>query len=169
MTRARPDAQALWEAVAGVPDPEVPALSVVDLGIVRDIRVDAGEVVVDVTPTYSGCPAMHVIETDIVAAIRAAGADHVTVRTVYHPAWTTDWLSESAREALRRSGIAPPAPTSRDADELIPLRRREAPPVPCPWCGSRQTELRSEFGPTACKAIHFCNDCRQPFEHFKPL
>lgn len=165
--RAGPDVQELWRAVSRVLDPEVPALSVVDLGIVRDIRVEVDEVVVDVTPTYSGCPAMDVIEADIVEAVQRAGAERVTVRTVYHPAWTTDWLSESAKETLREYGIAPPARTDA-GEELIPLQRRAA-PVPCPWCGSRDTELRSEFGATACKALHFCNACRQPFEHFKPL
>ena len=165
--RTGPDVKELWRAVSRVLDPEVPALSVVDLGIVRDIRVEIDEVVVDVTPTYSGCPAMDVIEADIVEAVRRAGADRVTVRTVYHPAWTTDWLSESAKETLREYGIAPPAKTSA-GDELIPLGRREA-AVPCPWCGSSDTELRSAFGATACKALHFCNACRQPFEHFKPL
>ena len=167
MRRAGPDVQELWRAVGRVLDPEVPALSVVDLGIVRDIRVEVDEVVVDVTPTYSGCPAMDVIEADIVDAVQRAGVERVTVRTVYHPAWTTDWLSESAKEALREYGIAPPAKTSA-GDELIPLRRRGS-AVACPWCGSIDTELRSEFGATACKSLHFCNACHQPFEHFKPL
>lgn len=167
MVRTATELQALWSVLEGVPDPEVPVLSVVDLGIVRDIRAEGDEVVVDVTPTYSGCPAMRVIETEIVAALQRAGVERARVRTVYQPAWTTEWMSEAARERLRAYGIAPPGPVQRE-DELIPLRRRTA-PVPCPWCGSGETELRSEFGATACKAIHYCNACRQPFEHFKPL
>lgn len=167
MVKASADLGALWAVLEGVPDPEVPVVSVVDLGIVRDIRVEGGEVVVDVTPTYSGCPAMRVIETEIVAALQRAGVGQARVRTVYQPAWTTDWMSEAARERLRSYGIAPPGPAQRE-DELIPLRRH-ADPVPCPWCGSLDTELRSEFGATACKAIRYCNACQQPFEHFKPL
>ncbi|HEX7123531.1 MAG TPA: 1,2-phenylacetyl-CoA epoxidase subunit PaaD [Gemmatimonadaceae bacterium] len=162
------DTGALWAVLANVPDPEVPVLSVVDLGIVRDFRSEGGEVVVDITPTYSGCPAMRVIETEIVAALERAGVERVRVRTIYQPAWTTDWISAEAKERLRQYGIAPPGPAQHHEEELIPLRRRSE-PVPCPWCGSRETELRSEFGATACKAIHFCNACRQPFEHFKPL
>lgn len=157
---------ALWQALGEVMDPEVPVLSVVDLGVVRDVRVDGGEVEVDITPTYSGCPALEVMEREIVSALVRAGASRVEVNTVYSPAWTTDWMSESARERLRAYGIAPPGP--RDDDELIPLRRRVL-SVACPYCGSSRTELRSAFGSTACKAIHYCNACRQPFEEFKAI
>jgi len=166
--RAGPDVQELWRAVSRVLDPEVPALSVVDLGIVRDIRFEIDEVVVDVTPTYSGCPAMDVIEADIIAALRRAGADRVTVRTVYQPAWTTDWLSDEAKAALKEYGIAPPPSTAGGTEELIPLGRRRQ-TIACPFCGSLDTTVRSEFGSTACKAICFCNACRQPFEYFRPL
>jgi ring-1,2-phenylacetyl-CoA epoxidase subunit PaaD len=165
--RAGPEIKDLWRAVSRVLDPEVPALSVVDLGIVRDIRLEVDEVVVDVTPTYSGCPAMDVIEADIIAALRHAGAERVTVRTVYQPAWTTDWLSDDAKAALKAYGIAPPV-ASEGAEELIPLRRRPQ-AIACPFCGSLDTTMRSEFGSTACKAICFCNHCQQPFEYFRPL
>jgi ring-1,2-phenylacetyl-CoA epoxidase subunit PaaD len=158
----------LWEAIGKVLDPEVPVLSVVDLGIVRDIRIDHGVVDVDVTPTYSGCPAMQVIEHDIVDALQRAGAETVRVNTVYQPAWTTAWISAGARERLRAYGIAPPETAAPPDTELVPLRRRNA-AVPCPYCASTDTELRSEFGSTACKAICFCNACRQPFEHFKAI
>lgn len=168
MVKLSAGVQALWSVLEGVPDPEVPVLSVVDLGIVRDIRPEGDEVVVDVTPTYSGCPAMRVIEDEILAALRRAGVERPRVRTVYQPAWTTDWMSEAAKERLRSYGIAPPGPVRAGEEELIPLRRRTE-PVACPWCGSRDTEVRSEFGATACKAILYCNACQQPFEHFKPL
>jgi ring-1,2-phenylacetyl-CoA epoxidase subunit PaaD len=157
----------VWRALADVLDPEVPALSVVDLGIVRDVRITDEGVEVDITPTYSGCPALEVIEQDITAALERAGALPVHVRKVYRPAWTTDWISEEGRERLRSYGIAPPGRVG-SGSALIPLRRRvEA--IPCPYCGSGETEMRSEFGSTACKAIWYCNRCRQPFEYFKPI
>ena len=160
--------EAYWKAVGDVLDPEVPVLSVVDLGIVRDIREEADAVVVDVTPTYSGCPAMQVIESDIIAALRNAGASNVRVNTVFQPVWTTDWISEEARARLRSYGIAPPSGAAAVVTELIPLRRRVE-TIACPRCGSSNTEQRSEFGSTACKAIMFCNECREPFEYFKPI
>ena len=157
-----------WDAVGAVLDPEVPVLSVIDLGIVRDIREEDGTVVVDVTPTYSGCPAMHVIESDITDALVRAGAVNVRVNTVFQPVWTTDWISADARERLRAYGIAPPSGNAAVATELVPLLRR-VDPVPCPRCGSNRTSLRSEFGSTACKSIHYCTSCAEPFEHFKPI
>lgn len=157
-----------WDAVRGVLDPEVPVLSVVDLGIVRDVREEGDTVVVDVTPTYSGCPAMRVIEDDITTALKEAGAVSVRVNTVFHPVWTTDWISEDARERLRAYGIAPPTGTAPVNNELIPLQRRVE-VVPCPRCGSRTTELRSDFGSTACKAIWYCVSCADPFEYLKPI
>ena len=149
-----------------VKDPEVPVLSVVELGIVRDVELDdAGAgITITVTPTYSGCPAMRVIEEEIVAALEAGGFRAVAVKVVYAPAWTTDWIPESAREKLRAYGIAPPGEVT--AEQLVPLGpvvRR----VACPFCGSNDTETTSEFGATACKSLHVCRACRQPFEHFK--
>jgi ring-1,2-phenylacetyl-CoA epoxidase subunit PaaD len=155
----------LFAILSTVPDPEVPVISVVELGIVRDAQQRAdGTVEVTITPTYSGCPAMFEIEKDVRAALEAAGATTVEVTTVLSPAWTTDWIPESAREKLRRYGIAPPG--RADDGGLVTLVRAK-PPVQCPWCGSRNTVLKSEFGSTACKAIHVCNDCRQPFDEFK--
>ena len=155
-------------AVIGtVPDPEVPVISVVELGIVRGVQVDeAGAVAVTITPTYSGCPAMYEIEKDIRTALEAAGATSVSVQTVLSPAWTTDWIGPEAREKLRKYGIAPPGKAEQGG--LITLTRARQ-PVTCPWCGSRDTELKSEFGSTACKAIHVCRACRQPFDEFKAL
>jgi ring-1,2-phenylacetyl-CoA epoxidase subunit PaaD len=157
-----------WKAVGEVLDPEVPVLSVVDLGIVRDVREEDGAVVVDVTPTYSGCPAMRVIENDIIEALQRAGAKDVRVNTVFHPVWTTDWISPDARERLRAYGIAPPSGAAPVATGLISLQRR-AEAVACPRCGSRRTEQRSEFGSTACKAIWYCPDCAEPFEYLKAI
>lgn len=157
----------VYEVLGTVPDPEVPVISVVELGIVRDAEVGAdGAVTVTITPTYSGCPAMHEIEKDIRTALDAAGATRVEVRTVLAPAWTTDWIGPEAREKLRRYGIAPPGRT--EPGGLVTLARART-PVACPWCGSSNTELKSEFGSTACKAIHVCRDCRQPFDEFKAL
>ncbi|HEV8355717.1 MAG TPA: 1,2-phenylacetyl-CoA epoxidase subunit PaaD [Gemmatimonadales bacterium] len=158
-----PDALALLESVK---DPEVPVLSVVELGIVRGVEVDgAGQAAtITVTPTYSGCPAMQVIEEEIVAALRAGGFRAVEVRTVYAPAWTTDWISDAAREKLRAYGIAPPGQVT--AEQLVPLGPVVR-SVSCPFCGSPNTSLTSEFGATACKSLHVCHACRQPFEHFK--
>jgi ring-1,2-phenylacetyl-CoA epoxidase subunit PaaD len=168
VVKAALTADRAWEVLSRVPDPEVPVLSVVDLGIIRDVRVSGSEVEVDVTPTYSGCPAMRLIEEEIEGALTAAGADRVAVRTVYQPAWTTDWMSDAAKERLRAYGIAPPGPVAEASSTLVPLLRR-APAVPCPFCRSHQTEQRSEFGSTACKALYVCSSCRQPFEHFKAI
>ncbi len=154
-----------WDILASVKDPEVPVLSVVELGIVRDVEVDGDAVTVVVTPTYSGCPAMQVIEDDIVAALRGAGFTGARVRTVFTPAWTTDWIPDAAREKLRAYGIAPPGHSGVHA----PVQIRRATRVRCPFCGSDDTSPRSEFGSTACKALHFCNACTQPFEEFKAI
>jgi ring-1,2-phenylacetyl-CoA epoxidase subunit PaaD len=153
----------------GVKDPEVPALSVIELGVVRDVELaDEQVVTVVVTPTYSGCPAMQVIEDDIVAALRAHGVHGARVRTTYAPAWTTDWMTDEAKAKLEAYGIAPPGRAPSGEDDLVPLRRR-VDVVRCPYCKSIETELRSEFGSTPCKSIRFCNACGQPFEEFKPI
>lgn len=160
-----PTADEVWTILEAVRDPEVPVLSVVELGVVRGVRLDGTQVEVDITPTYSGCPAMHEIERAIGGALAARGLT-ARVRMVVAPAWTTDWMSDAAREKLRAYGIAPPGRT--EPEPLVPLMRRPA-VVPCPFCGARDTALRSEFGSTACKSLHFCNACQQPFEHFKAI
>lgn len=157
---------ALLDLLRAVKDPEVPVLDVVELGIVRDVREEGTKVTVDITPTYSGCPALGVIEDDVVAALKAAGYANVEVRKVYSPAWTTDWLSDEAKEKLRAYGIAPPH--TREPEPLIVLERARR-TMQCPFCGSSNTEEKSEFGSTACKAIHFCNNCHQPFDSFKSI
>ena len=159
-------ADAVWQYLDEVKDPEVPVLSVVELGIVRDVRVAEQGVTVVITPTYSGCPAMHVIEEDIIAGLGAHGVSPVTIETVFSPAWTSDWISPEAKAKLVAYGIAAPG-RAVDEGELITLTRRA--PVACPYCKSTRTTLKSEFGSTACKSINFCNDCRQPFEQFKAI
>lgn len=167
MTQARAFSQEeLYAILDEVKDPEVPVLSVVELGIVRGVESTGDGVVVTVTPTYSGCPAMRVIEEDITAALRAHGAAAVVVKTSYSPAWTTDWIPAEAREKLRAYGIAPPGASDHDAP--VSLGRRRA-AVRCPYCGSVDTQLRSEFGSTACKSMHVCSGCSQPFEEFKAI
>ena len=151
-----------------VMDPEVPVLSVRELGIVRDVVVDgSGAVTVTVTPTYSGCPAIRVIEEDIIAALHASGVASVHVTTTYAPAWTSDWIPESGRAKLKAYGIAPPV-RSESGGGLVQLLRAR-PSAECPYCDSRQTEVRSEFGSTACKSVNWCRACGQPFEEFKAI
>jgi ring-1,2-phenylacetyl-CoA epoxidase subunit PaaD len=158
---------AAWAALQQVPDPELPLVSVVDLGIVRDVHADATGLHVVLTPTYSGCPATEVITDSVRAAIDTAGLGPAHVRQQLAPAWTTDWITERGREALRASGIAPPAPLPA-AGGAVPIRL-QLHAIACPHCGGRNTERLSAFGSTACKALHRCQACREPFEHFKPL
>jgi ring-1,2-phenylacetyl-CoA epoxidase subunit PaaD len=158
--------ESVYETLSTVMDPEVPVISVVELGIIRDVEVASDCITVTVTPTYSGCPAMREIEDDIRTALLGAGAPAVDVRMTFAPAWTTDWIGAEAREKLRAYGIAPPGRAEQGG--LITLTRRRT-PVPCPFCGSADTRLQSEFGSTACKAIHVCNACRQPFDEFKAI
>lgn len=148
-----------------VKDPEVPVLSIRELGVLRDVEVAGDEVVVVMTPTYSGCPAMHAMEAEVMQTLASHGVPNARVKTVYSPAWTTDWMSQDAKAKLEAYGIA--APGRVEPDDLVPLRRRT--PVRCPYCQSVNTVLRSEFGSTACKAILFCNGCHQPFELFKAI
>ena len=166
---ARPTAAELWQVLGTVLDPEVPVLSVVELGIVRDVAVDDAGVTVTVTPTYSGCPAVQVIERDILQALAEHGVPDARIRTVFSPPWSSDWIPEAARAKLKAYGIAPPGPASDDDEgPLVQLRRRRE-TAACPYCDSARTELRSEFGSTACKSIAYCEDCRQPFEVFKAI
>ena len=160
-----------WRVLDGVLDPEVPALSLTDLGIVRDVRsADGGGTEVVLTPTYSGCPATEVIERSVVDALDAAGLGPVRVTLQRAPAWTTDWISADGRRKLREYGIAPPGPVDPARGAPIRLvRRAAAAAVECPRCGSTNTERLSAFGATACKALYRCVACREPFEHFKAI
>jgi ring-1,2-phenylacetyl-CoA epoxidase subunit PaaD len=156
-----------WAAVGAVPDPEIPVISVVELGIVRDVQVtDDGAVDVTVTPTYSGCPATELIAQDIVAALKAAGAAAVRVRTQLSPAWTTEWIDPAAREKLHAYGIVPPGEHAVNGVQPLRFVPRT---LACPRCGSTDTERLSQFGATACKALYRCRACAEPFEYFKPL
>lgn len=152
--------------MAQVNDPEVPVLSVIDLGIVRDIKLNGDEVEIVITPTYSGCPAMQVIEWEIRAQLAREGIDkkNIKVTTVLSPAWTTDWMSEAGKQKLQAYGIAPPASTASVCDITL-FAKEEA--VQCPRCRSYHTTLVSQFGSTACKAHYKCNDCLEPFDYFK--
>lgn len=159
--------QAAWAALAQVLDPEVPVLSVCDLGIVREVHADAQGTRVVLTPTYSGCPATEVIAQSVREALEQAGLGPVTVTHRLAPAWTTDWISDLGRQRLQEYGIAPPgAACGQPQHSPVQLRLHR---LTCPRCGSVQTERLSAFGSTACKALHRCLDCREPFEHFKPI
>lgn len=151
----------IWAFLEEVPDPEIPAVSVVDLGIVRNVEWEKDELVVTVTPTYSGCPATAVISLDIAEALRRRGIDRVRMNTQLSPAWTTDWIGEKAREKLKAYGIAPPAGGARCVGDL------RNPVVECPHCGSMATEQVARFGSTPCKASWRCRDCLEPFDYFK--
>jgi ring-1,2-phenylacetyl-CoA epoxidase subunit PaaD len=164
--------QRAWAVLDGVPDPEVPAVSVRDLGIVRDVRLAGEALDVVLTPTYSGCPATEVIEHDVLAAIEAAGLGPARVTLQRAPAWTTEWITEQGRARLLAYGIAPPGPLPPGTEvplRFMPRANAVAPALACPRCGSLQTERLSAFGSTACKALYRCMACREPFEHFKPL
>lgn len=154
------------EALREIKDPEVPVIDIVELGIVRGVTLEGEKVTVRLTPTYSGCPALAVMERQISETLSRHGWREVAVKKVFSPAWTTDWMSEEAREKLRVYGIAPPG--KAETQELVPLGPPPR-PVPCPFCGSSNTSRESEFGATACKSIHVCHSCRQPFEHFKAI
>jgi ring-1,2-phenylacetyl-CoA epoxidase subunit PaaD len=157
-----------WAVLDAVPDPEVPAISVRELGIVREVLDHGASLEIVLTPTYSGCPATEVIEKSVCEAIDAAGLGPARVTMRRAPAWTTDWISEDGKRKLRDYGIAPPGPA---ADGSAPIRivGRRADAVACPRCGSARTERLSAFGATACKALWRCIACREPFEHFKPI
>jgi ring-1,2-phenylacetyl-CoA epoxidase subunit PaaD len=150
-----------WEAASRVVDPEIPVLTIADLGVLREVKVSDGNVEVAITPTYSGCPAMNMIALEIELALEREGFAKPKVRTVLSPAWTTDWMSEDGRRKLKDYGIAPPqAASSRRA--LFGVQE-----VACPQCSSDDTELLSEFGSTSCKALWRCRACREPFDYFK--
>jgi len=159
---------AAWTALGAIPDPEVPAISIVELGIVRDVALEGDTLVVTVTPTYSGCPATEMIADDIRQALDALGVPQVDIRTVLAPAWTTDWIAPEARAKLRTFGIAPPRRDASRVDVagISPLRNARD-PVECPRCGGSNTRLVSQFGSTACKAHYRCEACGEPFDFFK--
>lgn len=153
----------IWALLDAMPDPEIPVISIVELGIVREVKADTERTEVVITPTYSGCPAMNMIEQDIYRVLREKGFPNPKVRTVLSPAWTTDWLTEGAKEKLRAYGIAPPPKTSASKKALRGLDTT----VHCPHCGSGNTNWISAFGSTPCKALYRCGDCQETFDYFK--
>ena len=165
------DVQAAWAALESLADPEIPVVSLRELGILRDVRLGTQGLEVVITPTYSGCPAMGQIEDDVRATLQAAGLQ-ARVITQLAPAWTTDWMTDAARDKLRAYGIAPPhrcaSPAPAGESVLRFVRQAVRPEVPCPHCGSHHTVESSHFGSTACKALYKCLDCQEPFDYFKP-
>ena len=151
----------IYNLIADIPDPEIPVVTIEDLGVLREVKVEGEKVIVFITPTYSGCPAMKTIEDEIKTILHQTGVQNFEVKTVFTPVWTTDWLSEEAKEKLRNYGISPPEKSSTDKSILTTHF------VFCPRCNSRNTEIISQFGSTACKALYKCIDCLEPFNHFK--
>lgn len=162
--RNQPGVKDLWDILDQVKDPEVPVLTIWDLGILRDIERKGKSVIVTITPTYSGCPAMDNITSDITQALNEAGYADVRVKTSLSPAWSSEWMSADGRKKLRNYGIAPPEDAGLDSDGLTPEAHAQ-----CPHCGSRNTRRISEFGSTACKALFQCDDCNEPFDYFKKI
>ena len=160
--------EAVWAALEHLADPEIPVISLRELGILRDVRQGADGLEVVITPTYSGCPAMGQIEDDVRAMLESAGIP-ARVVTRLAPAWTTDWMSDSGKEKLRAYGIAPPHQTPAGSSVVRFISQPDkAEAVPCPHCGSSNTVVSSHFGSTACKALYKCRDCQEPFDYFKP-
>ncbi|MCF6306355.1 MAG: phenylacetate-CoA oxygenase subunit PaaJ [Flavobacteriaceae bacterium] len=158
--------QHIWELFKEIPDPEIPVLSILDLGIVRNISSEGDTLVITITPTYSGCPAMSQFEDDIVAKLKENGIEKVKIVMTYDPPWTTDWINEEAKKRLENYGIAPPIKGTQDKGVLFKERVEN---VRCPQCKSTKTEVISQFGSTACKALYRCKDCLEPFDYFKCL
>ena len=156
----------IWDLLDHVMDPEIPVISVVDLGIVRDVRDGGDGLDVVITPTYSGCPAMNLFKEEILKTLNTNGYRNVKIKLIYHPAWTTDWMSKETRQKLKEYGIAPPEKSGTNPHNLA-LFQNEKKIVACPFCDAENTRLKSQFGATACKALYFCDACLQPFEHFK--
>lgn len=159
-----PDEAKVWALLNCIPDPEVPAISIVELGVVRSVTVDGCSVEVAMTPTYSGCPALKAMEDEVQRVLKENGYEP-GIRIVYKPAWTTEWMSESTKAKLKAYGIAPPPRLS--FEHLHPLAKPGNEPVRCPFCDSVNTTITSNFGSTACKALYACHQCHQPFEQFK--
>ena len=170
MNAATASTEQVWAWLGEVPDPEIPVISVVDLGIVRKVEWQGDECIVTITPTYSGCPAMQVIAESVTEALHQHGLDKVRLVNQLSPAWTTDWMSDAGKQALKGYGIAPPAQQVIDISGLTAgVKRRPVPElvITCPNCGSNHTQLTSQFGSTPCKALYKCLDCREPFDYFK--
>ena len=158
-------AEAVWEALAEIPDPEIPVVSLVELGVVRDVEVEGGRVRVEFTPTFLGCPALEAMRTQMEAAIASLGGEP-EVQVISDDSWSTDKITPAGREKLREAGFAPPAPREASAPKLLQLQSKV---FRCPYCNSTETRLENIFGPTPCRSLRYCESCRQPFEQFKTI
>jgi ring-1,2-phenylacetyl-CoA epoxidase subunit PaaD len=152
----------IWQWLSEIPDPDIPVISITDLGLVKDVLMHEDEVVVTVTPSYSGCPAMQLFSDEIIAKLTLNGIEKARVKTVFSPAWSSDMISEEARQKMKAHGIAPP---ERSNEQLHQRFLKTS--VNCPWCNGDRTVKKSQFGSTPCKALWYCNSCNQPFEYFK--
>lgn len=157
------DKQQIIERLSEIPDPEIPVINILELGILRDIRINGKDIEVVITPTYSGCPAMKQIEQDIISKLQYSEIENTIVTTIYSPAWTTDWITEEAKKKLKQYGIAPPEKTTADKGALMGTKKV----LECPRCSSKNTVMISQFGSTACKALFQCSDCKEAFDYFK--
>ncbi len=155
----------IWNILNRITDPEIPVVSLVEMGIARDVQIDGEKVIVTITPTFAGCPAMHYMREQIVEQLRSIGLEQVEVRTSINPPWTSEWLSDETRSKLREFRLAPPPRLNSHGN--LELALSEA--VACPFCGSINTTLENSFGTTLCKSIHYCHNCHQTFERFKPI
>lgn len=153
----------IFDLLNQIPDPEIPVISIIDLGVIRNVQVDGQSVEVTITPTYSGCPAMKQIEDDVRSTLKNNGFENIKITTSYSPPWTTDWLSAEAKLKLQKYGIAPPEESTSDKSFLMGIPKQ----ITCPRCKSKDTALVSQFGSTACKALYKCNDCLEAFDYFK--
>jgi len=159
--------QEIWDILRKVTDPEIPVLNIVEMGIVRDVLIKDEHVIVKITPTYSGCPAMVAIEQMISLKLEENSVRNFEVKVVYEDAWTTEWMTDEARKKLKEYGIAPPRHLDKSESEMDVFGPDSKKNVNCPYCDSKETSLQAEFGSTACKSQYFCENCRQPFEYFK--
>ena len=155
--------QQVWQILEQVKDPEIPVVSVVEMGLIRQVALDKNHVFVSMTPTFAGCPALQVMRSEIETRLQQAGADNIQVQITLSPPWTSDWITTEARKKLKAFGLAPPPQHSGDFERLL----QET--ATCPYCDSQNTLLKNDFGPTLCRAIYVCQDCKQPFEQFKPV
>lgn len=162
-SKLTPEEERVWRQLETIKDPEIPVVSIVEMGIVRNIAVADGSVVVIMTPTFSGCPALDAMRSEVSTRLYQAGFQHVDIQITHDPPWTSDWITPEARQKLKSLGLAPP-PVHHGSFALLLMET-----VNCPYCGSENTSVKNTFGSTLCRAIYYCNECQQPFEQFKPL
>ena len=161
--RQKKEEQAVWDLLDRVKDPEIPVVSVVEMGIIRRIEIEGRSVTVAMTPTFSGCPALNAMQSEIISVLKQAGFEDVAIQITHDPSWTSDWITPEARQKLKTFGLAPP-PIHNGKFAILLLET-----VHCPYCDSTNTSIKNSFGSSLCRAIYYCNDCQQPFEQFKPL